>query len=175
MAGPATPKSKPTLVAVDTNVLLDLARNDETVLDGLATIRKRLAPVSFVVSPTVIQELADIADHGETAAVRNLAVAALTKLVQEWNFLPFNYLPVGDAIVFETGRKLRARKLIPEEEVNDSFVIVEAGLIGATLLISSDAHIHEIDQQMLKVELDAADISTPLISSPKNVVKKFFR
>jgi len=53
MAETTTPKSKPTLVAIDTNVLLDLARNDETVLDCLATIRGRIAQVRFVVSPTV--------------------------------------------------------------------------------------------------------------------------
>ena len=174
MVGTNTPKSKPTTVGVDTNVLLDLARDDETVLDCLATVRKRLPNVQFVVSHTVIQELADIADNGDTAAEREAAMVALTKLVQEWNFTPFNCVPVGNGIVEETGRKLRAKQLLPETELNDSFVIVEAGLIGATLLISSDRHIHEIDWQALKIELDAADISTPLISSPSKIVKNFF-
>jgi rRNA-processing protein FCF1 len=86
MARIAAPKSKPTVVAVDTNVLLDLARGDETVLDCIDTIRKRLSPVRFVVSPTVNQELAEIADNGDTAKERESAALVLTKLVGEWKF-----------------------------------------------------------------------------------------
>jgi hypothetical protein len=58
---------------------------------------------------------------------------------------PFNCLPVGHGIVESTGRKVRTAKLLPEEEMNDSFVIVEAGLMGTTLLVSSDWHIYDID------------------------------
>lgn len=131
-------------------------------------------PTSASLFPRRSSELADIADNGDTPEEREAATLALTKLVQEWRCEPFNCLPVGNGIVEETGRKLRAKQLLPEEEINDSFVIVEAGLIGATLLTSSDWHIHDINQQSLKIELDAADITTPLISSPRKIVTKFF-
>ena len=54
-------------VALDTNVLLDLALDDEVVIDCLQTIRERLSSPVFVVLPTVIQELVDIFENGETA------------------------------------------------------------------------------------------------------------
>ena len=169
------PRLRPTRVAFDTNVLMDLAQDDESVLDCLAALRDRLPAVSIVVSPTVIEELVCFADESAMSAERKAASAALANLVAKWRFVPFNCVPVGHGIVEETARKLRARQILPEEERRDSFIVVEAGLIGASILISSDAHIYGIDPYRLKVELDAADISTPLISSPWEIVKKFFR
>jgi len=45
-------------IAVDTNVLYDQALGDEDVLDALQVIRERLRDVRFVVTRTVIEELA---------------------------------------------------------------------------------------------------------------------
>jgi hypothetical protein len=47
-------------IATDTNVLLDLAEEDETVLDCFETLRRRLPGSRVMVLPTVIHELADI-------------------------------------------------------------------------------------------------------------------
>jgi hypothetical protein len=52
--------------------------------------------------------------------------------------------------------------------------VAEAALAGVTLLISNDTHIKDIDRTMLKVELDASDVSTPLIASPWKIVSGFF-
>ncbi len=46
------------LIAVDTNVLLDQALGDEDVLDALNLIRERLQNARFIITPTVLQELA---------------------------------------------------------------------------------------------------------------------
>jgi len=60
--------SKPSaVVAVDTNVLIDRAADDELVLDCLDTIRQRLGNTTFVLLPTVIQELAFLADKGRAS------------------------------------------------------------------------------------------------------------
>jgi hypothetical protein len=76
--------------------------------------------------------------------------------------------------VEQIGRKIREKGLLPNEEVHDSFIIAEAGLYGATLLISSDAHIKNIDQQMLRIELGACDVDGPLMASPWKIVNQFF-
>lgn len=60
-----TSPSPPTLVAVDTNVLLDCACGEESVLDALATIRRRIRAVQMVVSPTVLEELGAILLTGD--------------------------------------------------------------------------------------------------------------
>jgi rRNA-processing protein FCF1 len=48
---------KPQLVAVDTNVVMRLADGHEATLDAWQLIRRRLQPVQFVVTPTVLDEL----------------------------------------------------------------------------------------------------------------------
>jgi hypothetical protein len=53
--------------------------------------------------------------------------------------------------------------------------VAEAALYGATMLISNDGHIKNINQPMLKIELDASDVSCPIITSPWQIVYQFFR
>jgi hypothetical protein len=42
------------------------------------------------------------------------------------------------------------------------------------LLVSSDAHIKDLDYARLKLVLDAADVATPLVASPFKMVNPFF-
>jgi hypothetical protein len=58
------------LIAVDTNVLFDLASDVEAVVDAVSTIRRRIKGVRFIVPPTALHEVADNALHGETARKR---------------------------------------------------------------------------------------------------------
>jgi len=161
------------VVAVDTNVLVDRAADDELVLDCLDTIRKRLGHTTFVLLPTVIQELAFLADEGHAQHERDLAGDALRN-VTRWKFVPVNFIPAGHGVTDRIAARLRARGLLPEEEVNDSLILAEAALAEVTLLVSSDAHIRDIDYTALKIELDACDVSTPLIAAPAKIVKSFF-
>jgi predicted nucleic acid-binding protein len=64
MAKPLMPHP---LIAVDTNVALDLAEQKEPAIDALAVIRRRLRPGRVLVPPTVFQELVYLADHSESA------------------------------------------------------------------------------------------------------------
>src|SRR6266566_7772710 len=121
------------IIALDTNVLIDLAADDETVLDCLSTISKKFEKAPITIPPTVIGELTDITKNGD-AEDRRLALTALKSIRDPWQFQPVNYIPVGHGIVQETARKIRAAGLIPDDEINDSFVIAEAALGNATLL-----------------------------------------
>lgn len=164
-----------TLVAVDTNVLLNLAGKIEVVIDCITTIKKRLPNPKIVVLPTVILELTDISENGEDPKLKDLAKVALESIIDPWGFLPVNCLPVGHGIVEQIGRKIRDKQLVPVEEIHDSFVIAESALYGVTVLISSDTHIKDINQRMLKIELAASDVECPLIASPWKIVNQFFR
>jgi hypothetical protein len=84
-------------------------------------------------------------------------------------------VPVGHGIVEQIARKLRERGLLPEAEVNDSYIIAEAGLLGVSILLSSDAHLKDILHTELRLVLDAAEVRTPLIASPWKIVHQFFR
>jgi len=57
---------KPLRLAVDTNVLLDLADEIEDVLDALGVIEARLAKADWLLPPSVLEELAFLADSGQT-------------------------------------------------------------------------------------------------------------
>jgi hypothetical protein len=48
---------KPKLVAVDSNVLILLAQDDDLTIDARQTIEARLKPAQFIAAPTVIREL----------------------------------------------------------------------------------------------------------------------
>jgi hypothetical protein len=172
MEGPGMPKLTP--VAVDTNVLLNFADNVEVVIDCLDTIKSRLQNPKIIVLPTVILELTDISQSERDEHVKSLAATALGSIIDPWHFLPVNFVSVGHGIVEQIGRKIRDKGLIPEDEIHDSFVIAEAALYGVAILISSDSHIKDINQQMLKIELGASDVDCPLIASPWTIVNKFF-
>lgn len=171
-AGPTIPNAP--LIAVDTNVLIDLAAKDETVVDCLSTITRKFSKAPIIVPPTVIGELVEISENGENLLEKTLALKALQSIRQPWGFIPINCVPVGHGIVEETARKIRASGLIPDEEVNDSFVIAEAALANATILLSNDGHLKNINQGALKTILEKCDISPLIIFSPWKIVRDFY-
>jgi predicted nucleic-acid-binding protein len=165
------PRLRP--IAVDTNILFDLVQEVEVVIDCLETIAKRIPNSSIIVLPTVILELRKRAKSGDLKE-QAIAAKALSNILNPWGFVPVNCIPVGHGIVEQIGRKIRVCGLIPDEEIHDSFIVAEAALYGATMLVSSDAHIKDIDQKILKIELDASDVHCPLIASPWKIVNTFF-
>jgi len=165
---------KSPLVAVDTNVLLDRANDDELVIDALGTIRRRLPGCELIATPTVVEEIVLKAESGDTPLDRRLARRVIASLVDPWGFRAMSFIPVGRGIVAEIARQLRRQQLIPDAEINDSLILAEAALVGATLLLSSDAHIKDLDYARLKLVLDAADVDTPLVASPYKIVHQFF-
>ena len=69
----ATRPPRSPLIAVDTNVPLDLADRKEHVLDALDAVRRRLNPGRVLVTPTVFQELVFLADDSEAESDRDQA------------------------------------------------------------------------------------------------------
>jgi hypothetical protein len=102
-----------------------------------------------------------------------LALKVLQNLLK-WGFKPVNVIPVGNGIVEETARKIRAAGLLPDEEINDSYIIAEAALANVNLLLSSDGHLKFIDHVKLKEILDGCDLADTVIFSPAKIVKDFY-
>ncbi len=165
--------SRPTLVAVDTNVLLDLATPKDQAHDAIDIFRRRVPGVEFVVPPTVIDELAYISEHGDSEADRKLARTALQSLVRMWKFRPLDFIPVGHGIIEAVARKLRSTGLIPEQEINDSLILAEAALANCTILITSDQHIRSADPTLLSLALKSCDVSAILVRTPGEIVRQF--
>ena len=161
------------LIAVDTNVLIDLAIKSEAVVDSIETLRERLPNVRLVIPPTALHELALAVRRGNEIQ-RRAALGSLANL-REWGFEPLNLVPVGHGIVEQIADTLRRKGLIPMQEKNESLVLSEAGLLGCGILLTSDAHLRGIDFQQLKLLLDDFHVTAPIIATPRENVRKFCR
>jgi hypothetical protein len=168
---PTAPTSP--LVAVDSNIILDLGRESDAVLDALVTLRQRLPSVRLVIPPTPQQELLHIARSADTAMERDAAFSGI-RGARHWNIVPVNLMPVARGIVFRIAERLREHELLPPEEINDSLLVAEAGLLEARLLLSSDEHLRGMDFPRLCVTLGEFDVTAPVIATPAEVVRKFF-
>jgi rRNA-processing protein FCF1 len=71
---------KSSRLAVDTNVLLDIAAGMNDVLDAADVIADRLPDAEQLVTPSVLDELAYLADFGHTQTVRQSAKRAVQLL-----------------------------------------------------------------------------------------------
>jgi hypothetical protein len=78
-------------------------------------------------------------------------------------------------LVQRIGERLRNAGLLPAEEINDSFLVAETALLDGRLLLSSDEHLRGMDHRQLGLVLQEFDLSAPVIATPGEVVKKFFR
>src|SRR5436309_13195477 len=114
----AATTNRPHLVAVDANVLFDLADEMEDVVDAVSIIRERLRDVRLLIAPTVQHELANWALRGD-APKRDSASKAI-RLSQSWRIVPVNLIPVRHGIAERIAQRLREQRLIPDKEVNDS-------------------------------------------------------
>ncbi len=162
-----------TLVAVDTNFLLDLAVPRDKAHAAVEIFRQRVPGVEFVVPPTVIDELDYIAQQGDTVADRALATTALKSIVQVWRFRPLDFIPVGYGIIEMVALKLRGEGLIPEREINDSFILAEAALANCTILVTSDEHLRAADPTLLILALKACDVQAIIVRTPRDIVRQF--
>ncbi|EIQ01557.1 putative nucleic acid-binding protein [Opitutaceae bacterium TAV1] len=165
--------ARSTLVAVDTNLLMDLAVPRDKAHDAVAIFRKRVPGVEFVVVPTVVDELDFISLHGDTEKDRTLANTVMQSLVRVWKFRPLDFIPVGHGTIKNTADKLRGQGLIPEHEINDSYILAEAALANCALLLTSDKHIRGADPTLLSLALRECDVSTILVRTPADIVRQF--
>ncbi len=165
--------NRPQLVAVDANVLFDLSDGLDDVVEALCVIQERLREARFLIPPTVQHELANWALRGDRHK-QEVARKAI-QLGQTSRIIPANLIAVRHGIAERIAGRIREEGLIPAEEVNDSLVLAEAALLGCSMLLTSDAHLRGIDFERLTMELNAFDVTAPVIATPREIVWKFFR
>ena len=163
------------LIAVDTNIPVDLASGVDDVADALAVIRRRVKASRVIASPTVNLELAYLSQFADEPEVKAAAQDSLRLLWRKWKIEPVNLVPVGHGIVEVIGAKIRSEGLIPAEETHDSFILAEAALLGCGILLTSDAHLRGMDFQSLTLLLQGFDVAAPVIATPREIVREFHR
>ena len=86
-----------------------------------------------------------------------------------------NLVPVDHGIVERIASEIRHKDLVPTEEMNDSLIIAEAALLECRMLLSTDAHLRIVDFQRLTLLLKDFHVAAPIIATPREIVRKFFR
>ena len=160
------------LVAVDTNILIDFADENEDIIDAIDLVRNRLADVELIASPTVLQELAWHKDEKPAEQIGILSQLALDNMLN-WGFKPLNLIPAGHGIVERIGDELRNRGLIDENEKNDSFILAESALMGCAFLLSSDSDLRDAEPIMVAAVLEHFDVHPTLITGPRELLQRF--
>jgi predicted nucleic acid-binding protein len=164
----------PQVLAGDTNVGMDLAQGNDWVLDAISTIRRRLPDCSLLVPPTVSEELAWLAVQAGEIPEREAARAFLRRH-RTWGFQLIHTAPLGDAYVARIAERLLQAALIPPSEVNDAHILAESAALECSVLLTSDEHLRAIDFQRLSFELARFEVGAPVIATPREIVRKFFR
>jgi predicted nucleic acid-binding protein len=164
---------RPQLIAVDANVLFDLADGLDDMVDAVAIIRGRVQDARLLMPPTVQQELAIWVLRGDVE--KRASARKAVQLSRSWSIIPASLIAVRHGIAERIAERVRGCGLLPEEEVNDSLLLAESALLGCSLLLTSDAHLRGMNFERLTLELQAFDVAAPVIATPREIVRKFFR
>jgi hypothetical protein len=154
-------------LALDTNVLLDLAAETDFAHDFKDEFRVR--GYSLLIPPTVVAELAFLASSG-TAELRELADVALNK-VCDWKCQPFILSSTELTIAVRFAARLINASLIPQTEQNDGKILAQTSLAKIPLLVTSDKHLLNINEDSLLLVFNDADLSPVHPAHPRRLLK----
>ncbi|MGH8018166.1 MAG: type II toxin-antitoxin system VapC family toxin [Opitutaceae bacterium] len=166
----ATPTPKRQLIAVDSNVLLDLADGNQQTHDAIELVRNR-GTFQLVATPTVVQELA-IGVEEWSGTKQELAETALRSMLG-WGIVPFDLKAVGHGICECVADLLREKGYLPDEERNDSLIWAEASLAECVVLITWDDHFLGAPQEKVRMTLAEKDLRSVTIASPATLNSLF--
>lgn len=92
--------------------------------------------------------------------------------------MPLNIIPAGKGITEQIGLKLRMRGIIPDEEENDALIVAEAALLGCSILLSSDHHLLDAQENpRFRETLREASVQGDqlIIATPRRIATQYFR
>jgi len=166
---------KAPLVAVDTNFPLLLAKGLDEAQDALIVLRERVRPAAILVPPTALEELVYQSESECDPAQRQLARIALEHLRtgSEFRFAPLT--STQEAIVSQAAQRILMAGLLPVQERNDAAIVAESAVLNSILLVSNDSHLLGVDHRGLGLLFRELDLPVPLIVSPREIVRKFYR
>jgi hypothetical protein len=110
-------------LAVDTNLLLDLAADADFAWDFKEAFQSRNYVLKF--TPTVAVELHENWLNGPILRKRELARIALSNARRQWQFQPVDLTEIEMAVAEHFAQRLLQRRLLPEDEYNDGVILAE--------------------------------------------------
>ena len=154
-------------IALDTNLLLDLARGFDFAHDFRVVFQE--ANYSLLAGPTVFRELGFAILHGREPE-KSLALTAVANAAK-WGVLAFNLTRLDQTIAERFAQKLLERELLPEEECNDALILAETAVEHVPMLVTSDQHFLVMDEDALALAFSDADLPAAHPVHPKALLR----
>ena len=155
------------LLALDTNFLLDLAK-EEPFAHDFRMFFQRIG-FQFLVPPTVVMELTFAAEE-EAGKMQASARRALNNF-PHWDIQPFGMTGIQADITEIFSQRLREKGLLPFEEVNDGVILAETSLGGISILITRDKHLLGLDETSLAMAFNDADLTPVNPAHPRRLLR----
>lgn len=155
-------------LSLDANIVFDLAGDKDFAHDFREIFQSK--GYALVLPPTAAHELHLIFTHGDSESERELARKALTHLKQ-WGIRPFDLDSVAEANCQQFVLGLLRQRLIPEDEFNDGLILAETSLQEIPVLVTSDKHLLNIDEDALRLAFTEADLSPVYPLHPKRLLR----
>jgi hypothetical protein len=155
-------------LSLDANIAFDLSEDRESALDFPEFLQSK--GYALVLPPTAVHELHFLLKDGDSLEHRELAQTALTHLLQ-WGIRPFDLDSAAEAICEQFVRGLLRQRLIPEDEFNDGLILAETSLAEIPLLVTSDKHLLNVDEDALLLAFNEADLSPVHPVHPKRLLR----
>lgn len=154
-------------LALDTNLLLDFAAEKDFAHEFKEEFSNR--GYSLLVPPTVVAELAFFASLKD-APQQEIANIALEKFGL-WKCQPFTLSSTQLAIAVRFAARLMDASLIPQSEQNDGKILAQTSLAKIPLLVTSDKHLLDVDEDALLLVFNDADLIPVHSSHPKKLLR----
>ena len=155
-------------LSLDANIVFDLARDEDFAHDFREIFQSK--DYAMVLPPTAVHELHVILTGGDSQTERELARRGLTHL-KHWGIRPFDLDSAAEAICEQFVRSLLRQRLIPEDEFNDGLILAETSLAEIPLLVTSDKHLLNIDEDALLLAFNEASLSPVRPVHPKRLLR----
>jgi predicted nucleic acid-binding protein len=154
-------------LAVDTNLLFDLAAGCDYAHDFRERFQR--AGYSLLAGSTVFQELAYAGLH-EAEPKRSQARQAVANAAN-WDIVPFELSSLEKAIAERFANRLLSAGMIANDEWNDALILAESSVAEIPLLVTSDKHLLDVDEDTLLLLFNEADLSPVRIAHPKGLLR----
>jgi hypothetical protein len=156
------------LLALDTNFVLDLARDADFAHEFREVFQEK--SYALRLPPTAAAELHENFHHGATSEKRELARIALLN-VRHWKIHPVVLAEVELAIAEQFAKRLLRSGLLPIEEFHDALILAETVVAEIPVLVTSDKHLLDIDEDALLLLFNEADLRPIRVAHPKRLLR----
>ncbi len=156
-------------LSLDANIVIDLAESydSDSALDFPEIFQSK--GYSLILPPTAVHELHVIFTDGDALAERELAQTALIHLLQ-WGIRPFDLDSAGEVVCEQFVGSLLRQRLLSEDEFNGGLILAETALAKIPLLVTSDRHLLNINEEALLQVFNEADLAPVHPVHPKRLL-----